>query len=188
MRRVLHGPRRMEFYQFGSRLMPRYSRLMIALHWTTAILVPAAWFIAEGARQVRQDPPVLHFSIGLAVFVLVVPRLIARLLGGAPRIEDVQGSWLNLAAKLGHILLYGFRIGLPLSGWYAASRLGAPISFFGIRLPRIALPVQGNPGLIAELHQTGGTIILVLAGLHALIALWHHFILRDGTLRRMSPV
>jgi cytochrome b561 len=32
------------------------------------------------------------------------------------------------------------------------------------------------------------TVILILAGLHALVALWHQFILRDGALRRMSPL
>lgn len=168
--------------------MPRYSKLMIALHWITALLILAAWFTGEGGRQVRANPPLLHFSLGLTVLVLTIPRLIARFAGGAPRIEDTQGPWLNLAAKVGHGVFYVFLIGLPLSGWYAASQIGVPISFFGIGLPSIAAPVQGPPGLLAELHETGGTLILILAGLHALIALWHQYILRDGTLRRMSPV
>ena len=30
-------------------------------------------------------------------------------------------------------------------------------------------------------------VILYLAGLHALMAIWHQFVLRDGTLQRMSP-
>ncbi|WP_414474644.1 cytochrome b [Microvirga sp. M2] len=168
--------------------MPRYSKFMIALHWATAVLVLAAWFTSEGGRHVRENPPLLHFSLGLAVLVLMIPRLLARMAGGAPRIEDTQGPWLNLAAKIGHAVLYVFLIGLPLTGWYAASRLGVPISFFGISLPALAAPVQGPPGLLAELHETGGTLILWLAGLHTLIALWHQFVLRDGTLRRMTPV
>jgi superoxide oxidase len=167
--------------------MPRYSNLMIVLHWATALLVLAAWLTSEGGSHVRANPPLLHFSLGLAVLVLVIPRLIVRLMGGAPQIEDTQGPWLNMAAKIGHGVLYVFLIGLPLTGWYAASRLGAPVSFFGIGLPSLTAPVQGPPGLIAELHQTGGTVILVLAGLHVLMALWHQFVLRDGTLRRMSP-
>jgi cytochrome b561 len=62
------------------------------------------------------------------------------------------------------------------------------VSFFGIGLPAIAAPVQGAPGLIAEIHENAGTVILYLAGLHALMAGWHHLVLRDGTLRRMSPL
>lgn len=168
--------------------MPRYSKTMIILHWTTALLVLGAWLTSEGGRHVRENPPWLHFSMGLTVLLLVIPRFIARLMGGAPRIEDSRGPLLNLAAKIGHTVLYLFLIGLPLTGWYAASRLGVAISFFGLTVPAMTAPVQGAPGFLAEMHEKGGTIILILAGLHALIALWHHFILRDGTLRRMSPV
>ena len=168
--------------------MPRYSKVTIAFHWVTALLVLAAWFTAEGGRAVRLDPPLLHFSLGLAVLALAIPRIVVRLMGGAPRVEDPQGPWLDLAAKIGHGVLYAFLVALPLTGWYAASRLGVPVSFFGIGLPSLAAPVQGPPGALAELHETGGTVILVLAGLHALMALWHQFVLRDGALRRMSPI
>lgn len=96
-------------------------------------------------------------------------------------------GWLARAARIGHGLLYLLLIAVPLTGWYAASRLGVPISFFGLHLPAIAAPVQGRPGLIAEFHENAGTFILILAGLHALMAIWHQFVLRDGTLQRMSP-
>jgi superoxide oxidase len=168
--------------------MPRYSKTLVILHWVMALLILAAWFTAEGGRQVRLNPPLLHFSLGLTMLLLVAPRLIARWWGSHPRIEDRQSPWLNLAAKIGHAVLYGFMIGLPLTGWYAASRLGVSVSFFGLPLPALAASVQGAPGPIAELHEAGGTIILVLAGLHALIALWHQFVLRDGTMERMNPV
>lgn len=168
--------------------MRRYSKVLIAVHWITAVLILAAWLTAEGGRQVRLNPPLLHFSVGLAVLGLVVPRLIARCLGGAPHIEDPRSPWLNLLARGGHAVLYAIMIGLPTTGWYVASRMGVPVSFFGMKLPAIAAPVTGAPGLVAELHEMGGTLILLLSGLHAMIALWHQFVLRDGTLERMSPV
>ena len=98
-----------------------------------------------------------------------------------------QARRLFNAAKAGHALLYLFLIALPLSGWYAASRLGVPVSFFGFQLPAITERVQGAPGLIADIHENAGTIILYLAGLHAAMAVWHQYVLRDGTLQRMSP-
>jgi cytochrome b561 len=168
--------------------MRRYSSLTIAIHWLTALFVLAAWFTAEGGPNVRSNPPLLHFTLGLAVLLLVVPRLLARWMGATPRGEDPQSRWLELAARLGHSVLYLLLIALPLSGWYAASHLGIPVSFLGIGVPSLTAPVQGAPGLIAELHENGGTVILILAGLHALIALWHQFILRDGVLGRMIPV
>jgi cytochrome b561 len=163
----------------------RYSKSMIVIHWLTALAVLGAWLTSEGGRHMAEDPPLLHFSLGLAVLVLVLPRLILRLAGGTPD-ADVQGGWLGAAAKAGHAALYLFLIALPLTGWYAASRMGVPVSFFGLYLPAIAEQVQGRPGLIADLHENGGTVILYLAGLHALMAIWHQFVLRDGTLERMS--
>ncbi len=163
----------------------RYSTSMIIIHWLTALLVLGAWLTAEGGREVVQNPPLLHFALGMAVLVLVVPRLILRLVEGAPA-ADAQHGWLATGAKAGHGLLYLLLIGLPITGWYAASRMGVPISFLGVELPAIASKVEGRPGLIAELHENAGTFILILAGLHALMALWHQFVRRDGTMRRMS--
>lgn len=168
--------------------MPRYSKLTIYIHWITALLILAAWITAEGGHRVRTDPPLLHFSLGLAVLALVVPRLAVRLFSDGPPVEDPQNPWMNLAAKIGHWVLYLFLVALPLTGWYAASRLGVEVSFFGLHLPSLTAAVEGRPGLIAELHENGGTLVLILAGLHALIALWHQFVLRDGTLGRMNPV
>ncbi|CDX56337.1 Cytochrome B561 [Mesorhizobium plurifarium] len=168
--------------------MHRYSQITIAIHWLTAVLVVVAWFTAVGGRHARTDPPYLHFTVGLAVLLLVIPRLLARWLGAAPPIGDPQKRWLDLAARAGHAFLYVLLIALPLSGWYAASRLGVPVSFLGIGLPSLTASVQGAPGEIADLHETGGTLILWLAGLHALIALWHQFVLKDRTLERMNPM
>ncbi len=170
----------------GHEHIARYSKSMIVIHWITALLIVAAWFTAEGGKRVVENPPLLHFSLGLAVLALVIPRLLLRLFGHTPPALDAHRPRLALAAKAGHAILYLFLIGLPLSGWYAASRLGVSISFFGIGLPAIAAPVQGAPGAIAEMHENAGTLILYLAGLHALMAGWHHFVLRDNTLRRMS--
>lgn len=169
-----------------SRNPARYPKSMIVIHWLTALFILGAWLTSMGGRHMAENPPVLHFSFGLAVLALVLPRLILRFAGGIPDTAQANGR-LALAAKVGHAVLYLFLIALPLSGWYAASRLGVPVSFFTIQLPAIAERVQGAPGLIADIHESAGTIILYLAGLHAAMAVWHQFVLHDGTLQRMSP-
>ena len=105
--------------------MHRYSQITIAIHWLTAVLVVVAWFTAVGGRHARTDPSYVHFTVGLAVLLLVVPRLLARWLGAAPRIEDPQKRWLDLAARAGHSLLYLLLIALPLSGsWFRSAEPG----------------------------------------------------------------
>ena len=42
--------------------------------------------------------------------------------------------------------------------------------------------------LIHGWHALAANAILIVAGLHAAAALFHHFILRDATLRRMLPL
>jgi len=40
---------------------------------------------------------------------------------------------------------------------------------------------------VKELHETVATIGYFLIGLHALAALYHHYVRKDDTLRRMLP-
>ena len=49
--------------------------------------------------------------------------------------------------------------------------------------------MRGYSKLMIAVHWLAGvTLILILAGLHGAIALWHQFVLRDNTLLRMLPV
>jgi cytochrome b561 len=63
-------------------------------------------------------------------------------------------------------------------------------SFFGLlQLPKpgdLAGPARrALAEKIGSLHGLGANIILVLAGLHAAAALFHHYALKDTVLRRM---
>jgi cytochrome b561 len=40
---------------------------------------------------------------------------------------------------------------------------------------------------IKELHETFATVGYFLIGLHAIVGLYHHYIVRDNTLRRILP-
>ena len=42
-------------------------------------------------------------------------------------------------------------------------------------------------GWAKELHETGGTVGHFLIARHAAAALFHHYVVRDNTLRRMLP-
>ncbi len=169
------------------RKIAKYSTLMIAIHWLTAILVVAAYLLSEGGPRVATDPPFWHFVCGFAVLALLFPRLIARLLGGAPPAQDAGSALLNTAVKLGHGTLYLLLAAVPLTGWYSVSKLGVPVDLFGWTVPPIAAAVKGNIGVIANIHQIGGNVILILAGMHAAMGLWHQFIRHDHTLERMRP-
>jgi cytochrome b561 len=52
-------------------------------------------------------------------------------------------------------------------------------------------PLVGESEAIAEwaeeIHETVATAGYFLVGLHAAAALFHHYVMRDNTLRRMLP-
>lgn len=166
----------------------RYPTPIILLHWCTAVLVLVAYALSEGSRHFGSDPPLLHFSVGFAVLVLVMARLAVRIWGGVPPPHPIKRLWLARLASIVHATFYVLLIAVPLSGWYAVSKLGLPVRLLGWTVPAITVPSPDlASGSIGRLHQVGGNLLLILAGAHAVAALWHQFSLKDNIFKRMSP-
>lgn len=171
----------------------RYGSLSIGLHWAMLLLIAAVYacielreFFPKGSDP-REALKTWHFMLGLSVFVLVWLRLLARVIGPNPRITPEPAQWMALAAKLMHLALYALMIGMPLAGWLLLSAAGKPIPFFGLQLPALIAENKSLAGTIKEVHEAGGTIGYIIIGLHAAAALFHHYWIRDNTLRRMLP-
>jgi cytochrome b561 len=78
-------------------------------------------------------------------------------------------------------------ISMPLAGWLMLSAAGKTIPFFGLQWPALIGESKNVAEFIKEIHETGGTVGYFLIGFHAAAALFHHYVLHDGTLRRMLP-
>ncbi len=171
----------------------RYGSLSIGLHWLMLLLIAAAYACIElrgnfpKGSDIREGLKTWHFMLGLSILVLVLVRLAAHFIGTLPRIEPDPPKWQSLFAKLMHIALYALMIGMPLLGWLTLSAEGKHVPFFGLQLPSLVGESKSIAGWAKELHETGGTVGYFLIGLHAAAALFHHYIVRDNTLRRMLP-
>lgn len=171
----------------------RHGSLSIGLHWLMLLLLIAVYvcidlreFFPKGSEP-REALKTWHFMLGLSVFVLVWLRLLSNLTGPTPRIEPDPPKWQKRSAWLMHVALYVLMIGMPLAGWLILSAEGKPIPFFGLHLPALIHESKNMAELIKEVHETGGTVGYFLIGLHAAAALFHHYVVRDNTLRRMLP-
>ncbi len=171
----------------------RYGALSIGLHWLMLLLLVAVYacielreFFPKGSGP-REALKTWHYMLGLSVFVLVWLRLLLNMTGRFPRMEPDQPGWQKLSARLMHVALYALMIVMPLAGWLMLSAAGKPIPFFGLQLPALISESKSAAELIKEIHVTAGTVGYFLIGLHALAALYHHFMLGDSTLRRMLP-
>ena len=170
----------------------RYDAVQIALHWITLILIVWLAWLGLTMTELPLSPDkvrayALHKSLGLTVLGITVFRLLWRGLARTP--PALPGPrWQQLAAKAGHAGLYLLLIALPLSGWLYNSASNFPLQWFGLfNLPAL---VNGDKVLKATalgIHQTLFWALLALIAVHAAAALWHHYVKRDDTLRRMLP-
>jgi superoxide oxidase len=172
---------------------PRYSSGMIALHWLMLVLIVALYAAIElrvlypRGSAIREGLKTLHFTLGLAVFLLVWLRLMLRFTSQVPPIAPQPPRWQLRIAHLGESAIYVFMIAMPLLGWLTLSAEGKPISLFGLLLPSLTGANEALAGQTKEIHEITGKAGYALIGLHALAALVHHYLQRDNTLRRMLP-
>jgi cytochrome b561 len=141
-------------------------------------------FFPKGS-DTRELMKLWHFMLGLSVLALVSIRIIILMIGPTPVIQPAPPKWQSLLARLMHILLYLFMIGMPLVGWLLLSTEGKPIPFFGLELPELISQNENAAVWIKEAHETVGTIGYFIIGLHVAAALFHHYIVRDNTVSRM---
>lgn len=169
----------------------RYGGVARLFHWLTAGLVLA--MVPAGFIMIRVGPGSLqnslfdfHRSVGVVLMVLTLARLFWRLRHPPQPLPASMPIWQRRAADAVHILLYGFLLINPLIGWLATSAYGASIEVFGLfTLPALTGQDRGLAASLFSLHMALGLAFTGLMILHAAAALHHHFILRDGTLRRM---
>ncbi|WP_257387076.1 cytochrome b [Tahibacter caeni] len=169
-----------------------YSRLARLLHWGTLLLMIAAYATAElrglaPDRSARIAVMQWHMALGLLIWLLVLPRIGARLVQPVPAIVPAPGRFVHLAARAAHLLLYLFLIVQPLLGLLTAQAgdRAVTIPLLGFTLPNVVGLDSGLHEWTEDLHVALGKAFYVVIGLHAVAALAHHLYFRDNTLRRM---
>jgi len=129
----------------------------------------------------------LHETLGTAVLVLAVVRVAWRMVARRPDPAPVS-RWMGLTAAAVQGLLYLLLFAVPLTAILGAWLEGHPLAYLGgfeIGAPLAAAHQLGVT--VATIHTWLGDAILWVAGLHALAALYHHVVLRDGVLASMLP-
>lgn len=171
----------------------RYPGSLRWLHWLGFAAVVLAYLFISLTGLFNKDDPrqaimlQAHFAAGLAVLILVVPRIFARLLSRVPPISPQPSRLTQRAAGMTHFLLYGFLLLQPLLGLGFMQLSGNIVHLpGGWEIPVLLAskyPAWGH--VLKETHETLGTIFYWVIGLHIAAAMWHHWRLRDNTLQRM---
>lgn len=171
-----------------------YSSSQKALHWILFVLVVGLYGLTYGGDFFPRGDPNrgavwwLHISFGLLLAALVIVRVALRFVRGAPELPASMSVIEKRVARAGHLALYGLLIIIPILGILLTWFRGDALTFFGLfTIPDPFQPDRPTAGFIRELHGLAANGILILAGLHALAALWHYFVRKDDVLQRMLP-
>jgi cytochrome b561 len=157
--------------------------LLLAIQFVTAYLLPHIGRNTSPGTVIN-----LHFSFGVLILLVMAARFIHRLAYPVALEAHDAPAWERFLAKTTHRVFYLILLVSPMLGWASASAHRLPVSLFWIvPLPAIAAPGAHWANTAGDIHSTAMWALLWLVGLHAAAALFHHFVRRDGTLRRMLP-
>ena len=168
-----------------------YTPVAKGLHWLMAVLILGLLALGIYMSDLPLSPQKLelyswHKWFGVTVFLLLWLRLAWRVTHRPPALPETLSAPMRLAAHAGHAALYLLMLAIPLSGWLMSSAKGFQTVWFGV------LPVPDLLGrdrelgdLLQQVHKLLNLLLMLTLAGHVLAALWHHFVLKDDTLRRM---
>lgn len=167
-----------------------YDPVAKALHWAIAALLAVQFTIGWTMPHVRKGTlPVgaigWHVTVGVAIILLVAARIVWRF-ARPPKLPSTERGTLARAAQVTHLLLYLLMAVVPVLGWANASSRDWAVGLTQwLKLPRI-MPVGSKLGHdFGDLHGNLAIVLVVIIALHVAAGLYHQFVARDQTLRRM---
>lgn len=163
-------------------------------HWFIALAVISQLTVGLIFANLPENDPRggtlfgVHATLGVVILVVMLARFAWRRTNPVPALPDTLKPYEKRIALATHWAFYALIIGLPLGGYLMVNAHGHAVPFFGMKLP-VLLPKDEFWGeAFAYLHVGGAFLLMPLILLHVAAALRHEFLLRDNTLRRMTPL
>ncbi len=176
----------------GSNLNPsqRYDTVSQSLHWLMAFLLIGMLVMGLTFETIpdewRKSAVTTHKATGILLLGLVLMRVLWRFIKPAPALLPAPRPQ-KIMATLTHGILYGLMVIIPLLGLLMVSARGRAVDFFGlVQIPPLIAESDTVGAAFYKWHVLGAYILIGLICLHIVGALYHSFILKDGTLRRMT--
>ncbi|HEY0287059.1 MAG TPA: cytochrome b [Pseudomonas sp.] len=171
----------------------RYSYKARWLHWVMAVLIILAYILILSRSQFARGSDLRmlvvqsHFWVGIVVLIMAFLRIAERHRHTPPGITPPLEGVLRLAATVSHYALYAFLFAQPLMGlftvWLEKGALPIPLTQLAIPSPFDISKDAAED--LEHYHVLLGTIFYYVIGLHVVAAIWHHFVRKDNTVKRM---
>lgn len=178
------------------RVRDRYPRGFALLHWAMALLIIAQAPTGIIAHDLPKGDPMRaslftwHFSMGVAVFLLVLVRLSWRMRFTAPVHRTALKAWETRLARFNYVMLYTLMLVMPITGYLSlVSPTGSFLVFGFIELPSSGVSADSWLYFIAErTHRILFFVLLGLIVLHIAGTLKHLIFDKSNLLTRMWPL
>lgn len=165
----------------------KYGVITKLFHWVMAVLV--LWqmlklsdYYLDGEHWVGENLVRYHGSIGLLILALVVLRVIWAISQRKNRPQPIGNKTL---VKLGHKTLYLALILAPVTAVLLMLGKGYGLKFFGYQLIARGSTQSDLAASLGGFHGSIAWLLLVLILGHSAMGLWHHFVKKDNSLRKI---
>jgi len=157
----------------------RFDPVSLFLHWGLALMVIVSIACIELHDVYMKDSywyntlKATHEQLGFLLLFLTLLKLGWRLGNPVPPITPTPQPWELAARKVAHAAIYATLLTLAVLGMVMGN-------FFLTQNKELAHALK-------VIHETLGNFLIVLIAIHMAATLWHQWIRRDDTLRRMLP-
>lgn len=172
----------------------RYGLVAKFLHWLMFVIIVYMLIdneiihdLAPGDEK-RRFFIMLHQSLGIIVFALVCLRLIWKFLNKKPDYNPKTPLWMRRLAYSTHWILYIAILIQPITGMLSRLLDGRSVPFFDLfRISPVVILDNITVDILRFIHyEVIPTALKFFILVHIFGALYHHFIMKDNTLKRMS--
>ncbi len=167
-----------------------YNLLARVMHWLSALVIiglfaVGLWMVdLSYYSEWYRTAPHYHRSIGILLAIVTLARIVWKHMTVSPKTEGKP--YEVVAAKLAHSVMYLLLITIFISGYLISTSDGRGIEVFNwFTVPGAGELFPNQSDLAGQIHFYVAWAVILIAGLHALAALKHHFIDKDNTLKKM---
>lgn len=168
-----------------------YGWVAKTFHWGMFLIIIGQFWLGKNFKEEQFEGmglSKLHFSIGILILFLILLRFMWRAKNPVPEMPQGTGKLETFGAHGLHILFYILLIALPIAGVAIVQSKGFPVSVFELfTLPTFFAESKDAAELAETVHEIFAKSTFVAVLLHFTIAMYHHFVKKDDTFRRMWP-
>ena len=168
--------------------LTEYGIISKALHWLSAIIlliqIPLGFYLVDldfGKERITIEN--IHVTLGLAVFYLIIVRLVNNILNPTPKLEPSIFKGQRILAQLNHVLLYVTILSITISGIFKKLFNGETLIIFFKKIKINDNFEQAE--LFYEIHVLSNYLMIGLIALHISAVIIHKFFFNENLLKKI---